>query len=283
MTMKKISLILILVICCALLFSCGKPKARDITDADGNVVAVGYYDGDKLLYEEKSDSNGNLAEKTTYDDDGRVEKVENYAVGFLAEEVEYEYDSEENYVEVSTVYNNKGVVTNVTETNYENGLPVSSTTTVPLENGESDVQQSTFTYNDDGTVLEVITSGDNKIRETLTDGNGVIIYDHEFFDTGASAKTFYTEAGVVLKVENYTAEGELLVTIVNTYDEDGTLIKTHSYDKDSVLKEYSDFVYVDGSLRAVYKYNANGTIHTSVIYDEQGKATIYEGKYIPID
>ncbi len=283
--MKKISLILILVICCALLFSCkGEPEARDITDADGNVVAVGYYDGDTLLYEEKSDSNGNLAKKTSYDKDGNVKKVENYAVGFLAEEVEYAYgDSDDNYTEKSTVYNNKGVVTRVVETNYENGVAVSSTTTVPLANGDSNVQESTFTYNEDGTVLEVITSDGNKIRETLGDGNGVLIYDHEFFDTGASAKTFYDMGEIVTKVENYTAKGDLLVTIVNTYDEEGTLIKTHTYDKDSNLKEYSEYVYYGGSLAAIYKYNANNTIHSSILYDEEGKATIYEGQYVLID
>lgn len=283
-TMKKISLILISAICCAMLFSCNsEPEARDITDADGNVVAVGYYNGDTLLYEEKSDSNGNLATKTSYDKDGNVEKVENYAVGFLAEEVEYDYDSEENYVEKSTVYNNKGDVVSITETNYEDGIAVSSTTTTPLANGESNVQESTFKYNEDGTVLEEITSDGKKIRETYTDGNGVVIYDHEFFDTGASAKTFYDAGEVITKVENFTAEGELLVTIVNTYDEEGTLIKTHTYDKDSNLKEYSEFVYANGTLLAVYKYNANGTIHTSVIYDEEGKAEIFEGQYVLID
>ncbi len=283
--MKKISLILILVICCALLFSCkGDPEARDILDADGNVVAVGYYDGDTLLYEEKSDSNGNLAQKTTYDKDGKVEKVEDYAVGFLAAEKEYTYgDDDGSYVEKNTVYNNKGVVTKIVETSFENGVSVSSTTTTPLANGESTVEESTFTHNEDGTVLEEITSDGNKVRETLEDGNGVLIYDHEFFDTGASAKTFYEAGSVVIKVENYTAEGELLVTIVNTYDEEGTLIKTHSYDKDSNLKEYSEYVYSGGKLLAIYKYHANGSIHTSIIYDENGKAEIYEGQYVLID
>lgn len=282
--MKKISLILILVICCALLFSCkSKPEARDILDADGNVVAVGYYDGDTLLYEEQTDENGTLEKKTVYDDNGKVEKVENYAVGFLSEEVVYEYgDTDDNFVEKNTVYNNKGTVTKVVETKYENGVAVSSTTTTPVTNGEPIVEGSTFVYNEDGTVLEIITSNGKKIRETLTDGNGVVIYDHEFFDSGASAKTFYDMGKVVTKVENYTAKGELLVTIVNIYNEEGTLVKTESYDKDGNLKEYSDFIYVEDSLAAVYKYTVDGVIHTSVIYDEEGKASIFEGEYVPL-
>ena len=280
--MKKISLILILVICCALLFSCGgKPEARDILDADGNVVAVGYYDGDKLLYEEKSDTNGNLSQKTTYDDEGRVEKVEDYAIGFLSGETEYTYtDDEGSYTVVSTTYDNKGEVKMVTETVYENDVPVNQTSTVPVADGSSSVEESTFSYNEDGSVLEIIMSGDKKVREILTDGNGVVIYDHEFFDTGASAKTFYDAGSVITKIENYTAEGELLITIVNEYDDKGTLKKTYSYDKDNQLKDYSEYIYENGKLLAIYKYIANNTINTSIIYDENGKATIYEGEYV---
>ena len=281
--MKKIALILVLVMCCAMLFSCGEPEARDILDADGNVVAVGYYDGDKLLYEEKSDTKGNLAQKTTYDDDGRVEKVEDYAIGFLSGETEYTYtDTDGSYTVVSTTYDNQGEVRLVTETTYENDVPVSQTSTVPVADGESSVEESTFTYNDDGSVLEIIMSGDRKIREILTDGNGVVIYDHEFFETGASAKTFYNADSVIIKIENFTAEGELLVTIVNEYDDDGVLKKTYSYDKDSQLKDYSEYIYENGTLLAIYKYNSNNTINTSIIYDENGKATIYEGQYVPL-
>ena len=282
--MKKFAFALALITCVMTLASCSDPKPRDILDADGNAIATGYYDGDVLVYEEKLDSNGNLSKKTTYDDSERVEKEENYTFNVLSNVVEYEYtEKDDEYTKKTVLYNNKGTIVSVTELKYENGVPTKETVTVGTGDKVSDVTECTYVYNEDKTVTKTYTSNGKKIREVLEDGNGVVIYDHEIAEDGSSVKTFYEMGKVISKVENYTKEGKLLITIKNIYDEKGTITRSESYDANNALKDYSEYVYVDGSLKALYKYHADGSIHTSIIYDENGKATIHTGKYVPVN
>lgn len=283
--MKKIALVLVLVMCAILMFSCGEPEARDIVDADGNVVAVGYYDGEKLLYEEKTDSNGDLAKKTTYDDEGRVEKVEDYDFGKLSSESVYAYtDNAANYSISTTTFNNKGTAVLEEEVKYENDRPVSKTSTVANKGEGTAVENTTYTYNDeDGTVLESVSSNGIKLRETMSDGNGVTIYELEISDDGSSTKSFYDQGTVVSKKETYNADGNLVVTIINEYNGDGVLIGSKTYNADGSLKDYSVYVFEGSTLKGIYKYNANDTINCTIVYDENGKATIHNGEYIVIN
>jgi len=46
-----------------------------------------------------------------------------------------------------------------------------------------------------------------------------------------------------------------------------------------VLQYYSVYTYYDnGHTKSIVKFNADGTIHTSVTYDEDGKATVTPGE-----
>ena len=280
--MKKIAVILALIMCALPLVACGDPEARDILDADGNAVATGYYKGDKLICEEVLDNNGDITKKTDYDSKGRVEKVVTYNLNVLYLEEEYTYTKEEgNYTCKATRYNNKGETVTVTETVYEGAKPVTETVTTTL-GGNTDVQVCDMKYNEDGTVLLTITSNEKKIKETLEDGNGVAIYDHDFKDDGSSVKTFYNEDKLSAKVETYSTEGKLVNTKVNTY-KDGITERTDNYDADGKLTSYSIYVYNGTKLKAIYKYNADGTIQSSAIYDENGKATIHSGVYMPLN
>ena len=279
--MKKIAFILALLTCCAVLFSCGEPEGREIFDADGNAVATGYYDGDVLLYEEVLDSNEDLSKRTTYDDEGRVEMVEDYTLGKKYSESVYSYTEDAgNYSVSETVFNNKGVVVSVTETKYEGDRAVTKTRTSSTTGEAHDVQVSDFVYNEDGTVLEKISSNGTDVREVLTDGNGVLLTDREFNNNGASTKTFYEAGKVVTKIENFNDNGELVVTVVNEYDENGVHTGSKSYNAAGELKDYSEYVYNGSKLVAIYKYYANGSIHSTITYDEEGKATIHTGKYV---
>lgn len=283
--MKKISLILALIMCALVLFSCGEPKPRDIKDDDGKAIATGYYDGDKLVYEEKVDSNGDVSKRTTYDDKERVEKIEEYSLKKLQLESVYTYtDTEGKYTVKTTKFNNKGVVVLVSETKYEDSRPVSETRTVS-SSSESDpaAEKSTYKYEKDGSVIETITSGDTKVREVMTDKDGKLVYDREYSNTGTSVKTFYDDKKQISKIENYNAEGNLIVTVTNIRDENGVLTKTESYAGNGQLKDYSNYVYKDGSLVAIYKYYADGTIQSTILYDSEGKATVHSGVYMPID
>lgn len=283
--MKKLSLILALIMCALVLFSCGDPKPRDIKDEDGKAIATGYYDGDKLVYEEKVDSNGDVSKRTTYDDKERIEKIEEYSLKKLQLEAVYTYtDTEGKYTVNTTRFNNKGIVVLVSETKYEDSRPVSETRTTS-SSPESDpaAEKSTYKYEDDGSVIETITSGDAKIREVKTDKNDNLIYDREYSNAGSSVKTFYNDKKQISKIENYSADGKLVVTVTNIYNDDGTLTKTESYASDGQLKDYSNYIYKDGSLVAIYRYNADGTINSTILYDSEGKATVHSGTYVSID
>ncbi|MBQ2730376.1 MAG: hypothetical protein IJF69_06335 [Clostridia bacterium] len=281
--MKKTALILALLMCAVSLFACGGPEAKDILDDNGKAVATGYYDGDKLLYEEKVDDRGDVSQKTTYDDDGNIEKVENFFLGEIKDETVYTYEEKEgNYSEKTTSYSAQGVKVSVTDRKYEGGKLMTETVKTELAGDKVSVDVSKFTYNDDGTVLEILTTDKDKVRETLTSENGDVIYALEISDTGSAVKTFY-ENKRISKIENYTADGKLLITITNEYDESGKIVKSQSFNKDNELKDYSVYVYDGENLLGIHKYYADGTIHSTIQYDETGKATIHNGMYVDLD
>ncbi|MBQ4066112.1 MAG: hypothetical protein IJD22_00580 [Clostridia bacterium] len=293
--MKKIISVLLLAVLCASLFSCAAPEpvAMDILDGDGNAVATGYYDEDgKLLYEEKVNSKGEVIKKTTYDSEGRVEKVEEFMNGSVSGETVYTYgDSAGYYSTKQTVFNNKGVVVNVKESVYEQDLIVSQKRTFAVSDGVNDVEDSYFSYNDDGTVLETVNSNGRKVREKLTDGNGVLLTDHDFSSEESSFKTYYNEGDKIAKTDTYNAAGELVISLVYTYDENGKTVMTESYNKAGTRMDYSKYVYENDKIRAIYKYNDEDglvgadeidTINSTIMYDDEGKATVHKGVYVPI-
>ncbi|MBE6587468.1 MAG: hypothetical protein E7647_03525 [Ruminococcaceae bacterium] len=284
--MKKFFIMTLAAIMCAvMLFSCAKPEpvAKDIVDDDGKTVGVGYYDGDKLVREEKFDSNGKIAKRTEYDKDGRVEKVENYTGEKLMSEESYTYEKEEgSYSKKVTVFTNKGVTVSVKEIKYKDSLPVEEINTIPSsEEGVSNVERGTYKYLDDGSVLLTITSDAKQIRETLTDKKGNVVYDHEFNDKG-SEKSYYNENNAVAKKESYDAEGKLTFTVENQYDEKGVISGSKTYDAKGTLMSSSVYVYKDSKLLGIYNYFGDGTIKNTVQYDENGKATIHNGTYVPL-
>ncbi len=283
--MKKIiALALAAITCASMLFACGKAELekKDILDDKGNKVATGYYDGDKLVREEKTDSNGDLTQKKEYNKDGNVEKVENYNLGILFTVEEYEYAKKDGeYTKNTVTYNNKGKVVSNKETKYKDSRPVEEINTIPTaEEGVSNVEKCKYTYKEDGTVLLVITSNDKKIRETLLDKDENKIYDHEFSEE-SSVKSYYKDERVV-KAETFNSSGKIILTVENEYDEDGVLSGTKNYNAKGELRDYSKYVYKDGKLLGIYKYNADDTINCTIAYDENGKATIHKGTYIQL-
>ncbi len=281
--MKKIAFILALVLCCGMLFSCGDPKAKDILDDDGNVVAVGYYKGNKLVYKEETNDKGDLEARTTYDDDGKVEKLEKYAGGKLKSESVYEYgDKKGNYTEKRSNFSH-GVVISVTEDKYENGRIVLSETVVSKGGDEAKSDISKYTYDDEkGTVKEELFSGETKVKEVLTDKDGKVVYTLEINEGINSVKTYYEDKKIT-KVENYNKKGDLLISIVNEYDSEGTIKGSKTYNANGELREYSNYVYKDGVLLGMHRYNPDGTISSTIEYDSNGKATIHDGIFIDLD
>ena len=285
--MKKIiALIRTAIIAAAALFACAKEELakKDILDDNGNKVATGYYDGDKLVREEKEDSKGNLTQKTEYGEDGKVEKVESYTLGTLFEVEEYKYGKEEGkYTKNTVTYNNKGKVVSNKETKYENGLPKEELSFALSEDGKetSEIDKTTYTYNEDGTVLVKVTADKKTVRESLLDKKGDAVYVYEVGDK-SSVKTYY-EKKLVSKVETYNKGGDLVNRTENEYNEDGAVKTSKSYNAKGELRSYSVYVYnAEGKLLGIYKYNADKTIQSTVAYDENGKATIHEGVFFPL-
>lgn len=285
--MKKLALIFALLLVSLALFSCSSYKlvAKDAKDSDGNAV-TGYYDkNDTLIYEEKLDSDGKVAKKTSYDYSGRVEKIEEFHKGNKSAESVFTYEEDDKYTKTQTVYNNKGEQVSVKETKFEKGLPVSEKNTVNVKNGDPSVQESTFTYNDDGSVLEIIKSGDKKIREVLTSKDENVLWDCEYAEAGTSIKTHYNEDGIAAKTESYNKDGALVMYVVNEYNDNKKITGSKTYDGTDAIKSYSTYVYDEAGekLRAIYRYNADGTINSTITYDENGKSTIHSGTLVPLD
>lgn len=279
--MRKIIFAAVCLICALLMCSCNKAVTKDILDADGNAVATGYYDGDKLIYEEKTDDSGAVVEKTEYDEAGRVSKVMTYRGSNVSSEDVYAYgENDGDYTLTSTKYNTKGIVSTKRVTTYENALPVKEV--VGFSDNEADNTVSTYKYNEDGTVLLEIVSGGNKIREVLEDGNGGVLYDHEYSNLGTSTKTYYGEGKTIIKIESFNKDGKLVYVMKHEYDDEGKVKKSTTTDADGNLKDYSEYVYVGKKLKGIHKYNANGTIHSTIVYDENGKATIHKGQYVDV-
>ena len=280
--MKKIILVIACLICAVLMCSCNRAVTKDILDADGNAVATGHYEGDRLVYEEKADDRGDVVEKTEYDESGRAFKVTKFRNGTIAYEDEYAYgDSEGNYTLTAIVYNVKGEASNKTVITYENAIPVKEV--AGLSENEDEKLVTTYKYNEDGTVLKEITSAGVKVREVLDDGNGVIIYDHEVNSDGAATRTYYIAGEDIEKIESYNKEGKLVYSMAYEYNDDGKVKKTVTTNANGDVKDYSEYTYVDGKLAAIHKYNANKTINSTVTYDENGKATVHKGQYIGVN
>lgn len=274
--MKKILSALLITICALFLFSCSvNLTARPITDADGNAVATGYYDGrDRLVYEEQTDKEGNLIKKTSYDKDGNVTLIEEFEGGKKKLETAYSYEKAEgNYTMTVTSFDNKEVRVSVKETVYKNALPAENTFTLLSAQGEYiNVEKSTYSYNKDGSVLTVITSNNKKIRETLDDGNGVVIYDLEIFENGESEKIYYNENGHVIKSDSYDKNGKLKEYTVTAYNDKEKIIRTETYDAKNAVLSYSVYQYKpDGiTLEKIQSYDASGNVIGTITYDEKG-------------
>ena len=279
--MKKIIFAIACLICAVLMCSCNKAVAKDILDADGNAVATGYYDGDVLLYEEKADKDGAIIEKTEYDEDGRAVKVTKYRNGNVSSEEVYAYGKNDGeYTLTETKYNTKGIASAKKVITYEKALPVKEV--VGLSENEADNQVNTYKYNEDGTVLREMFSGETKMREVLDDGNGVVIYDHEINNDGVATRTYYIAGEDVDKIESYNKDGKIIYSMSYEYDAEGKVVKTTTTDAKGNVKDYSEYVYLGKTLMGIHKYNANGTIHSTVSYDENGKATVHKGKYVDV-
>lgn len=282
--MKKVLSALILIISALCLFSCSvKLTAKMITDADGNAVATGYYDGrDRLVYEEQTDKDGNLIKKTSYDKEGNVTLIEEFEGGKKKQETAYAYEKKEgDYTVTFTSYDSNEVRVSVKETVYKNALPTEVIFTLLSAKGEYiNIEKSTFVYNKDGSVLESIFSNDRKVRETLNDGNGVIVYDFEIFEDGSGEKLYYNEKGETLKSESYDKNGNITKYTVTGYNEKGKIIRVETYDKDNVLVSYTKYFYAaDGlTLEKSQSCNADGTVTGTITYDEKGNPTYHAGE-----
>ena len=281
--MKKILTVCIILICAFCLFSCSeKLTAKMITDAEGNAVATGYYDGrDNLVYEEQTDKNGNLIKKTSYDKEGNVTLVEEYEGSKKKQETAYSYEKNAgDYTVTVNSYDNKEVRVSVKETVYKNALPAEVTFTLLSAKGEYiNIEKSSFVYNEDGTVLETILSNDRKVRETLNDGNGIVIYDLEIREDGTGEKLYYNEKGEVLKSERYDKEGTLTEYTVTGYNENGKVLRTEEYDGTDALISYTVYYYkTDGlTIEKSQSYDADGTVIGTITYDEKGNPTYHTG------
>ena len=73
--------------------------------------------------------------------------------------------------------------------------------------------------------------------------------------------------------------------VVNEYNDNKKITGSKTYDSTDAIKSYSTYVYDEAGekLRAIYRYNADGTINSTITYDENGKSTIHSGTFVPLD
>lgn len=306
--MKKLFLILLALVMSVSLFACNneidEPDESSLQDESSEVsdekpvdkypevtklISEGKYeDAYKLLYAARKDEEAKellknfvwLAKKTTtgaYDTEGS--------------ETVFEFDEKGNVLVKNLVYSGGG--TEKTTYRYdENGRVIEEKF---YWNGSAEYSE-TFEYDDDGNVIkrEYVSDGFSR-TEVATVENGLVVKKTITTDFGKTEELLHydenrhlsyietVENGVKTKTNSYyyDKDGKLLRDIYHgiydfvseyTYNENGVLVKTVTYDTSSDNKNSTEFVYdEDGKKIKTIYINYGEKSVTEHFYDELGR------------
>ena len=258
------SLLLICVLICVFLFSCGKTgdvntasdtaasaaadpasetgadslKAEDILDGNGMVTGKNYYNADGyLISREIYDEAGRTVEYTTFNPSGdpSTSTKYNYLSGDKANTYVFEiYEYEKGALKqlVTRLYNGDDLLLSVLVTD---------------GNGER-VESFTYEYDDSGRMIKESRANEKNVLSNVTEyeygEDGYV--SRTTYKTGSGKVGSYTEYerdanGKVLKDNNYDAEGNMTSYVEYVYDESGNVAETHEYLPD----ENGEFICFD--------------------------------------
>lgn len=248
--MKKLFAVLLALVMSLSLYSCGKEKSRteDILDGD-KVVGKSYYENGQLVKEEYTDENGSVSEYKQYTD------------GTLSQTGKNEYGDD-------------GDLASSSVSDYDGDRVVKEENTYYKDGEVAQVRTVEYTYNEDGSVLESVSSDGKKTSEVLKNSDGEKLYSTSYDENG-SVKTSY-ENGNISKSETFGTEGELLGYSQMEYGEDGKTSGSVTYNGNGEAVMKTVYEYNGDKVSKIYMYNADGTLFQTGVYGEDGKLTLYD-------
>ena len=230
--MKKIiSMLLITVLCCAFLFSCGN------TEDTGKLYLV------KQTLTEKS---GTTTTEFIYNDNYQVVKHKTTAGGISDTESELGYD-ENGYQNYQKAISKSGLVNEIFITNDANGRQLEMRI-VQTYNGKETETIITYEYTDEnGSRIETATSGTvttvtndehgNAITRSNNKGQSSMYenkYEGELLIETKSTMTVGTNTIVTTTKYEYDSQGNKIKE--TNYDSNGTVISTQTFEYSSKVK-----------------------------------------------
>ena len=78
------------------------------------------------------------------------------------------------------------------------------------------------------------------------------------------------------RLVTYDEAGNVIERVENAYDDYGRLIRSERYDGKDVLQDYVVYTYYVGKNvpRSMTEYNADGTVRSETLFDENGAPII---------
>ena len=225
--MKKIiSLILITVICCAFLFSCGN------TEDTGKIY---------LVKQTMTDKAGTTTTEFIYNNNYQIVKHKTTVGGTGDTESDIGYD-ENGYQNYQKAISKSGLITEIFITNDSNGRQL-ETRMVQTYNGKETETVTTYEYTDEnGSCIETSTSGTVTTVTKDEHGNSITRSNNR----GQSA-TYENKYEGELLIETKTTMTVGTNTIVTTmkyeYDSQGNKIKETNYDSNGTVISTQTFEY----------------------------------------
>ena len=225
--MKKIiSMLLITVLCCAFLFSCGN------TEDTGKLY---------LVKQTMTDKSGTTTVEFLYNKEYQIVKQKTTAGGQSDTDSDIGYD-ENGYQNYQKAISKSGLITEIFITNDANGRKI-ETRMVQTYNGKETETTTTYEYTDDyGSYIETSTSGTTTTVTNDEHGNEIARSNNR----GQSA-TYENKYSGELLIETITTMTVGTKTTVTTmkyeYDSQGNKTKETSYDPDGNVTYTQTFEY----------------------------------------
>ncbi len=224
--MKKIiSVLLITVLCCAFLFSCGN------TEDTGKLY---------LVKQTMTDKTGTTKVEFLYNQDYQVVKNKTTAGGTVTEsDIGYDENGYQNY---QKAVSNSGLITEVFITNDVNGRKT-ETRMVQTYNGKETEIITTYEYTDEnGSYIETSSSGTTTTVTNDEHGNSIARSNNR--GQSATYENKYNGDLLVETIITMTVGTKTTVTTMKyEYDGQGNKIKEISYDPDGKVTYTQTFEY----------------------------------------
>lgn len=219
------------------------------TDENGNKVVVDYLN-DKKIKETVTNPEGKLLSVTEFDSNEKISNIKEFDdKGELVSESVY---NEKGQVIKATSYNN-GTITNIREIEYNEGGSISVITN---KNREGIVKTREYP-NFEGTgnlLVESYDSEGNKIKELLYAQPLIRVLRETEFDTqGRKVKETIYNDDDSKSVSSFCNGILAYMTEYNSYEQ---LVHVTNYYENG--NKSAEILYDNGSMREMYKYNAEG-------------------------